>query len=202
MGDELLPFPLTERSVHLCIDMQRIFSAEGPWPTPWMDRVLPLVATLAERHPERTIFTRFIPPERSDQMPGMWQRYYMRWRQATREYLDLRLLELMPPLPALCPPARVIDKTRYSAFAEPMLAAHLQERQADALIISGSETDVCVLATILDAVDLGYRVVVVRDAICSSSDEGHDMLMRLYHTRYSEQIETTDAVTVLSQWTI
>jgi hypothetical protein len=44
MGDQLLPFPLTERSVHLCVDMQRIFSAEGPWPTPWMDRVLPVAA--------------------------------------------------------------------------------------------------------------------------------------------------------------
>jgi nicotinamidase-related amidase len=151
--------------------MQRMFSVEGLWPTPWMDRVLPLVSTLAGRYPERTIFTRFIPPERPDQMPGMWQRYYTRWRATTREYLDVRLLELMHPLSALCPPARVIDKTRYSAFAEPALLAHLQERQADALIISGSETDVCVLATVLDAVDLGYRVIVVRDAVCSSSDD-------------------------------
>ena len=73
MGDQLLPLPLTERTVHLCVDMQRIFSAEGPWPTPWMDRVLPVVAALANRHPERTVFTRFIPPERPDQMPGMWR---------------------------------------------------------------------------------------------------------------------------------
>ena len=42
MGDALLPFPLTERSVHLCVDMQRIFSADGPWPAPWMERVLPV----------------------------------------------------------------------------------------------------------------------------------------------------------------
>jgi nicotinamidase-related amidase len=54
MGDQLLPLPLTERSVHLCVDMQRIFSAEGPWPMPWMDRVLPVAAALANRHPERT----------------------------------------------------------------------------------------------------------------------------------------------------
>jgi len=73
MGDQLLPLPLTERSVHLCVNMQRIFSAEGPWPTPWMDRVLPVAAALANRHPERTVFTRFIPPERPDQMPGMWR---------------------------------------------------------------------------------------------------------------------------------
>ncbi len=130
----------------------------------------------------------------------MWRRYYARWRTATRECLDPGLLELMPPLAALCPPATVIDKTRYSAFAAPTLAAHLRERQADALVISGSETDVCVLATVLAAVDLGYRVIVVRDAVCSSSDEGHDMLMRLYHTRYSEQIETADAETILSRW--
>ena len=33
MSAQLLPLPLTERSVHLCVDVQRIFSAEGPWPT-------------------------------------------------------------------------------------------------------------------------------------------------------------------------
>jgi len=103
MGDRLLPLPLTERSVHLCVDMQRIFSAEGPWPTPWMDRVLPVAAALASRHPERTVFTRFVPPERPDEMPGMWQRYYRRWRVATRETLDLHLLELMPSLAAFAP---------------------------------------------------------------------------------------------------
>ena len=98
---------------------------------------------------------------------------------------DLDLLELTPPLADLCPPATVVDKTRYSGFAEPKLLAHLREREADALIISGSETDVCVLATVLSAVDLkfSYSVIVVRDAACSSSDEGHDMLLRLYHSR-------------------
>jgi nicotinamidase-related amidase len=200
MSDHLLPIPLTERSVHLCVDMQRLFSAGGPWPTPWMDKVLPVVVALASRHPERTLFTRFIPPERPEQMPGMWRRYYARWRVATREVVPLELLELMPPLDALCPPATIIDKTRYSAFAEPGLITHLGRREADALIVSGSETDVCVLATVLDAVDLGYRVIVVRDAICSSSDEGHEMLMRLYHTRYTEQIETADAETILGRW--
>jgi nicotinamidase-related amidase len=106
----------------------------------------------------------------------------------------------MPPLATLCPPATLIDKTRYSAFAEPRLIEHLRQREADALIVSRSETDVCVLATVLDAVDIGYRVIVVCDAIYSSSDEGHDMLMRLYHTRYTEQIETADAATILARW--
>jgi len=141
------------------------------WPTPWMARVLPVVVELAGRHPERTVFTRFITPMRADAMPGMWRRYYSKWRDATHERIDPALLELAPPLARFSPPAPVIDKTRYSAFADGALLAHLQARQADGLVVTGSETDVCVLATVLGAVDLGYRVIVVRDAVCSSSDE-------------------------------
>ncbi|MEA2987921.1 MAG: hypothetical protein QOG83_632, partial [Alphaproteobacteria bacterium] len=117
-----------------------------------MERVLPVVTELAGRYPERTVFTRFITPHRADDMPGMWQRYYTRWRDTTRERLDPALLDLLPPLARLCPPATIVDKTRYSAFAEPRLLAHLQAREADGLIVTGSETDVCVLATVLGAV--------------------------------------------------
>jgi len=108
--------PLSERTVHLCVDMKRIFSSDGLWPTPWMDRVLPVVTELAQRHPERTVFTRFITPARAEDMPGMWQRYYAKWREATRERLEPLMLELRPSLKALAPPAVVIDKTRYSAL--------------------------------------------------------------------------------------
>ena len=67
-----------------------------------MKRVLPVVAELAARHPRRTVFTRFILLEYPAQMPGMWRRDYTRWRNATPECLDPCLLELMPPLAALC----------------------------------------------------------------------------------------------------
>jgi nicotinamidase-related amidase len=200
MVRDLLPPPLTDRTVHLCIDMQRVFSAEGPWTTPWMERVLPVVAAIAERFPERTVFTRFITPRRPDDMPGTWRNYYQKWRETTREHIDPRLLELLPALAKLVPPAKVIEKTRYSAFAEPQLLAHLRQRGADALVVTGSETDVCVLATVMGAVDLGLRVILVSDAVCSSSDEGHDALLQVYHRRYSEQIETADAEAILSRW--
>lgn len=197
-----LQAPLTEKTVHLCIDMQRIFSAEGLWPAPWMNRVLPTVSSLARHAAQRTVFTRFLTPSVPHEMPGTWQRYYERWRDATRERLDPAMLELMPPLQALVPPATVVDKTRYSAFAGSALLGHLVAREADCLVVTGSETDVCVLATVSDAVDLGYRVVLVRDAVCSSSDEGHDALLAVYHRRYSLQIETADAVDVLSAWLV
>ena len=199
MGDSL-EGPLPRAAVHLCVDMQRIFSTEGPWPTPWMERVLPTVARIAERYPERTIFTRFITPETPEEATGMWRRYYERWPHTTRREIDPRFLELMPPLASLVPPARVFDKPVYSAFAGHKLQEHLRERGADTLIVTGSETDVCVLATVLGAVDHGYRVILVTDAVCSSSDAGHDALLKLYRERYTQQIETADSETILSRW--
>ena len=124
MGTLTRPIGITAR--HLCIDMQRLFSPEGPWPTPWMTRVLPVVEALAERAPQRTIFTRFIPPLRAEEMPGMWQAYYAKWREVTRENVDPSLIELMPSLKRFVPPAAVFDKMVYSAFANGALAARLE----------------------------------------------------------------------------
>ena len=198
---EALPFgPLTDRTAHICVDMQNVFAEETPWHTPWMARVLPVVTRIAAGHPSRTVLTRFIPPQRPDGMPGSWRRYYERWRGLTLERIDPRLIELVPPLAALVPPAEVIDKRVYSPFSEPQLSALLRRRKIDSLVITGAETDVCVLAAVLDAVDLGYRVVLATDALCSSSDATHDALLTLYHNRFSQQIETATSETILACW--
>lgn len=195
-----MPFELTGASVHLCVDMQRLFAPDGPWPTPWMERVLPRVVRLVERLPERTIFTRFITPETPDAMPGAWHAYYARWRGVTRDRLDLRLLDLVPPLTTFAPPAIVFDRPVYSAFGGARLHEHLARRKADTLVVTGAETDVCVLATVLGAIDRGYGVVLVEDAVCSSSDEGHNALLRLFSRRFSQQVAVATSEEVLDRW--
>jgi nicotinamidase-related amidase len=192
--------PLGERTVHLCIDMQNLFAEDTPWHTPWMKRVLPVVEQIAELHAERTIFTRFVPARNADELPGSWRRYYRRWAELTLDRLDPRLIELVPPLARLAPPAMTIDKRVYSPFAERALWGELRRRRADTLVITGAETDVCVLAAVLDAVDQGYRVVLATDALCSSSDETHDALMTLYHNRFAEQIESAESEEILAAW--
>lgn len=52
----------------------------------------------------------------------------------------------------------------------------------------------------LGAVDRGFRVVLVTDAICSSTDQTHDALMELYTTRFSEQVEAVSTEEVLTNW--
>lgn len=187
-------------AVHLCVDMQRIFSDAGPWPTPWMKRVLPNVVELVRRAPAQTVFTRFITPHRAADMPGSWARYYEKWHGATRERLDPRLLELMPALARFVPPAAVFDKMVYSAFADGRLHAALRARRCTTLVVSGSETDVCVLSSVLAAVDLGYRVVLAADAVCSSADDSHDALIALYRRRFDVQIEIADTAAIVDCW--
>jgi nicotinamidase-related amidase len=184
--------PITD-AVHLCIDMQNIFSRGGVWETPWMERVLPLIVEITARHAARTVFTRFITPMHPDERPGRWRRYFRKWQRATRAELPSSQLELVPALQRFVPPAEIIDKPAYSGFTESPLASLLFEKGVGTLVITGAETDVCVLATVLGAVDLGFRVVIVEDALCSSSDAGHDALMTLYRNRYFEQIELIKA---------
>jgi nicotinamidase-related amidase len=116
------------------------------------------------------------------------------------ERINPRWLELIPPLAALAPSAKIVDKSVYSPFAGAQLPSILYRRGIDSLIIIGAETDVCVLAAVLDAVDLGYRVVLAADALCSSSDATHDALLTLYRNRFSQQIETASSDTILACW--
>ena len=103
-------------------------------------------------------------------------------------------------LQELVPPAVVIDKQVYSPFHDGRLAPHLRERGIDSLVVSGTETDICVLAAVLAAVDHGFRVVIAADALCSSTDATHDALLRLYHQRFGQQIEVAETDAILAQW--
>lgn len=190
-----------QAAVHLAVDMQRLFGEPGsPWFVPWFAPVLPQVTALARHRPERTVFSRFIPPRQPEEMPGAWQEYFRRWRAMTQQNLDQRLLELAPPLQTLVPPGHLCDKAVYSAFGNPKLAPWLRSRGIDTLIVSGGETDVCVLATVMSALDLGYRIVLAADALCSVSERTHDALMTLYRDRFSQQLAIAMTAQILEAW--
>lgn len=200
MRDSESEIPDIRDAIHLCIDMQNIFAPGGLWETPWMERVLPAITDIASRYKARTVFSRFITPEEPEDRPGQWQSYFRRWREATRNRIPRFGLELVPALARFVPPALVIDKPAYSAFSNPDLADLLVGKRIGTVVITGAETDVCVLSTVLSAVDLGFRVVIVEDALCSSSDVGHDALMTMYRTRFHGQVDLVTAEELEEFW--
>lgn len=194
--------PLGPSAIHLCVDMQGMFAEPTEWSTPWMKRVLPRVVQLTAAHPERVVFTRFIPAAAPGQGHGSWRRYYRRWASMTRAGLHPELLELVPELRRFAPPADVVDKHVYAPWLETDLHRRLQARAVDTLVVSGAETEICVLATVLGAVDLGYRVVIATDAICSSADATHDAMIGIYRSRFGMQVETATVEDVLAAWSL
>jgi nicotinamidase-related amidase len=196
----MLDHDLDRRWAHICVDMQSLFAEETDWHAPWLKRVLPAVEALVERSAERTVFTRFLPPSTPQQAVGAWRQYYERWASMTRRQLPAELLDLVPPLARFVPPARVFDKAIYSPWLSGDLHGALQSAGISTLVISGGETDICVLATVLGAIDLGYRVILPVDALFGSADATHDAMIGVYSSRFQLQLTTTNVAELFEFW--
>ena len=192
--------PLGPGTVLVIVDMQRLFAEATAWCVPSLATVIEPIAALACAHPKETIFTRFMTPATVDEAPGTWRRYYRRWPTVLRSNMDASLFDLVPPLAGFVPPAEICDKTTFSAFPSAPFRAALERRRADTLVIAGAETDVCVLATALDAIDRGIRVVVVADAVTSLSAAGHRATLDAVFARLDQQLEIADVDAVLAAW--
>jgi nicotinamidase-related amidase len=60
------------------------------------------------------------------------------------------------------------------SFVNTALADELSKRKVKRLVISGMQSNVCVLATTLGALDRSCEVLVVEDAIAARNDELHN----------------------------
>ena len=192
--------PIPANAVHLCVDMQRMFMPPGPWAVEWFPQTLPKVLRLTERWPARTIFTRFIPALRAGEGHGQWRSYYERWAEMTLEKAGNDIIELAPELKDFVPPARQFDKPVYSPWFGGRLRRALAAEDVDTIVVSGGEADMCVLATLLGAIDFGFRTVLAEDAICSTSDEAYDSIVRLFTKRYSHHVEVAPVDEILESW--
>ena len=71
--------------------------------------------------------------------------------------------------------AQVVEKTEFSAAANPQLAAHLQQWQLQgvrSVLVAGMEAHICVYQTVRGLVEMGFVVHVVQDA-CASRTEAN-----------------------------
>jgi nicotinamidase-related amidase len=191
---------LGPRTLHVVVDMQRVFAEATDWQVPAIADVVAPILALVRARPRETVFTRFMTPSSIENATGDWQRFYARWRSVLRDRMDPAMFDLMEPFSPFVPPAEVIDKATFSAFASPAFVASLSRRGAESLVLSGVETDVCVLATALDAVDRGLHVVLATDALTSWSEAGHRAALEAIYPRFEQQIDIATAGAVMAAW--
>ena len=192
--------PFGPHTLHVVVDMQRVFAEATDWHVPALADVVAPILALVGTHPRETVFTRFMTPSSIESATGDWQRFYARWQSVLRDRMEAALFDLMEPFAGFVPPAEVCDKTTFSAFASADFVASLARRGVQTLVLSGVETDVCVLATALDAVDRGLHVVLATDGLTSWSAAGHRAALEAIYQRFDQQIESATVAEILTAW--
>jgi nicotinamidase-related amidase len=190
--------PIPGGAIHLVVDMQELFRSHPDWGSASLNAIVPPIQRLLQARPENAYFSRFIPPQQMDQATGAWRRYYQRWHNVTLERMDPDLVNVIKELR---PWERgIVDKSGYSALGNPEFRRVASESGDRCLILSGVETDVCVLSTAMEAMDLGLRVIFAIDAVTSSSAKCHELALQIVHERFDEQIELATVEDILKSW--
>lgn len=124
---------------------------------------------------------------------GVW---FLKQRALTTLMLGTPAVEVDARLrPA--PGEQVILKRYASAFFGTDLASRLTSAGVDTVLISGCTTSGCVRATAVDAVQLGYRPMVVREAVGDRSPAAHAQALFDLGQKYADVVgvgETIDYV--------
>jgi len=84
----------------------------------------------------------------------------------------------------------IIQKTKSDSFYETPLKEVLEQNKIDKLVIAGMQTEYCVNATSTRAVELGYDVILVKDAHSTwDSDENSAIeIIELHHDKWIKKM--------------
>ena len=77
--------------------------------------------------------------------------------------------------------AHVFEKEFFDLTKEKKIADHVSGLKRTQALVTGCETDVCVLQSCLGLIDLGYEVFVVEDLLFSSSRDVDAAVARMKH---------------------
>ena len=105
--------------------------------------------------------------------------------------------EVIPEL-ELCATDYVVPKRRYSGFFYTDLDLLLKELGVDTVILTGLHAHMCVRHTAADAYQLGYDVVVAKDATDSFTEE--DYLYGIKYLKETYGAKVTDVDTLVSEF--
>lgn len=84
---------------------------------------------------------------------------------------------------------KILDKTRYSAFAGTDLDMQLRARKIDTVRLVGVCTDICILHTAVDAYNLGYRIIINEKGVATFTEHGQEWALEHFKNALGAQVE-------------
>jgi len=189
-------------TVLVVVDMQNLFLTDrkSPWSSPKLMSIIPniekIIKTIGKRN---VIFTRFVPPKRWQDHIDSWRTYYRLNKAITRENIGTESLNIIEELQPYISRESLADRKKSSSiFTAGGFQTKIKRKPAKFLVFVGIETDYCVLASALDAMNNGYHVVVVRDACGSTAKNGPKNALGIFE-RFPEQLWITTTNSLVKQ---
>lgn len=149
----------------LVVDMQNDFLPGGSLAVPHGDEVLPVLNRYLERFSALPVYaTRDWHPEGHcsfAEQGGPWPPHCVAGTHGAEFAAALRL----PPSAVIVSKATRVEQDAYSGFEGTALDDSLSAARIRRLYVGGLATDYCVLNTVRDALKLGYRVMLLADAV-------------------------------------
>jgi maleamate amidohydrolase len=93
----------------------------------------------------------------------------------------------------------VLNKLFASAFFGTPLSSFLVANGCDSLVVTGASTSGCVRATVVDAIQHGYRPVVPREAVGDRNPETHAANLYDIDTKYGDVVSVDDVLVHLEE---
>jgi maleamate amidohydrolase len=109
-----------------------------------------------------------------------------------------RWVEIDPRIAPL-PDEPVLNKLFASAFYGTTLASFLAAEGCDSLIVTGASTSGCVRATVVDALQHGYRPIVPREAVGDRNPAAHEANLYDIDTKYGDVFSADEVVAHLEE---
>jgi maleamate amidohydrolase len=91
----------------------------------------------------------------------------------------------------------IVVKQQASAFCRTDLAENLGRLGVDTVVVCGLTTSGCVRATAVDACGLGFRTIVVRDAVGDRHRLVHEVSLFDIDAKYGDVVTEDEAVTAI-----
>ncbi|MDY0884756.1 isochorismatase family protein [Dongia soli] len=193
-GDLSVP---TDQAALLCIDLQEEHRLDKRYLVAGFDQIIGNVRQLQQvaRFSGVTVLhAAYIVESGSGASGGAkMRRFHPVMPDGSSAFSDSR-----NPLSAICKEVApvgeelVFVKSEASALRKGRLADDLKRRDIDWLFICGVWTEACIDATVKDAVDLGFHVVLIKDACGSGNETMHQTgILNLANRLYGGAVTTT-----------
>ncbi|MFQ5521939.1 MAG: cysteine hydrolase family protein, partial [Candidatus Methylomirabilia bacterium] len=201
-----------ERTALVVVDMQKGFlEPGGAMEVPQARAIIPRIQTLlgcfrAKRLP--VVFTEFLYSQKIPLLVGELHPEHRRADPGAPRGFDLPSssclegdpsVDVIPELTPL-PEDLVITKHWYDAFNGTPLDGALRARGIHCLVLAGTMTDICVLASVVGAFNREYRCLVVEDAVATLWPDVQQTTLDIIRRAYARVVSTKEVADEIALW--